>query len=682
VRLLVLAWLTFLLAVPGAAAVLVLFGPGELSVPTRLALVFGLGYAIVGGAAYVLTIARVMLPVPFLLLVAAISLGLWFVAVRRRSLREHGRAIRSEFLADRWNLVIGLLVIALIGVVRASFLRNVPIISPFRYWVDGSEIADAGRIPALSVQYGRLFPPATSKVFLNAFNAGVNFATGGDALRSLASLAWIGSMGVVVGLWALGREMGLRVTAVLLPVLTLVNRLFMADELTVDAASYKAEIFGRLVAIAGLVLAIVVLRDRKPRREAVLAGALLAVAAGTHLVPFLVVGVILAWYVVARLILDRDRGRTVRVAAAIVVTTGVLGSGILLLAGGDIGFQGAQRPGQYQVGTAGFDETRYLYTGEIPDHPLTHPRWYIAPRTVIAAYFARTFRLPPRSALRDLLTPLRTILPIVGLLLAVVMLVWFPRNLRPIGLVAWGTAATLVLLALFFSFRYDVYVPAWFGVRRLYDYGTIPVYLVGLALIEAGFLLLSKARPLAGVVVGSAFVVLVAGVVAPNRTFAGQSGTTRSQVAEFVDWTRQATPCDARILINERTVGIVRALTGRVAILEGMGPFLRPDMLRDVVGLMLSARDFFDDPAANSGFLANESVDYVVVMRDLRVGFRGPVVEHLDAAALKAVPFLEQVHSSSAFDAYRVVGLPHRSGYPKPEDHPGFSCTTEPMRSG
>src|SRR2546428_14177021 len=123
------------------------------------------------------------------------------------------------------------------------------------------------------------------------------------------------------------------------------------------------------------------------------------------------------------------------------------------------------------------------------------------------------------------------------------MLLWFPEKLRPIGLTAWGLGAGLLAVALVFSYRYDVYVPALFGVRRMYDHASIPLILMGLAVIEAGLLVAAR-RTRRAMAVGTLFVIVLSAVIIPWRTFPAQDATTRSQVVELVNWIRQNTSCD------------------------------------------------------------------------------------------------------------------------------------------
>ena len=188
-----------LMVVPGAGAAMAVFGPGTIALPTRLALVFSLGYVATGGVAFVLTIGRVLSPTSFFALLIVVTAVLWIIALRRGSLADHGRALLAEVRADPWPVLGGLVVVVGVAAVAFGFspLLNFSPSTSWRYWVDGREIAAAGRVPAASLQYGTLLPPTVSKVFLNAFDAALTYTVGTDPLRSLGPLKWLSAVGRV-----------------------------------------------------------------------------------------------------------------------------------------------------------------------------------------------------------------------------------------------------------------------------------------------------------------------------------------------------------------------------------------------------------------------------------------------------------------------------------------------------
>ena len=152
-------------------------------------------------------------------------------------------------------LAAGAIVFLAIAIVRlrSSPLLNFEMFGPWRYWADGLEIADAGRVPAETLQWGSTWTPTVSKVVLNSYHAALSYAIGRAPLPAMGALLWLASTGLAAGLWALGRELGLRRLAPLLPLLTLV---VLDDELHRNLDVYTAENVGRRVAVCARELGI------------------------------------------------------------------------------------------------------------------------------------------------------------------------------------------------------------------------------------------------------------------------------------------------------------------------------------------------------------------------------------------------------------------------------------------
>jgi hypothetical protein len=673
--------LALLVIVPGSGASIAAFGPGRLRIATRLAATFALGYGLVGGVAFMLAIARILTPTTFFAVLGAATAGLWFLGLRRASPADHARALAAEVRGDPFPIVAGLLVVACMAIVALSFspLLNLGPSASWRYWVDGREIADAGRIPAASLQYGMLLPPTVSKVFLNAFDAGASYAMGVDPLPALGALAWLSAVGLAAALWSMGREMGLRLTAPLLPLLLVMNRDFLTGEPTLDLFRFKAEAVGRMTAFCAVALIVPAVRDRLWRREAVLGGALLGITAGTHLVPTAVAGAILASYVVARLLLDHRR--TVLIMAALAGGIGViLGLAILFLPSGDVGFQGTVGNKQYASFGPNFDPTRYLLAGVVEQRPRRSAGGlHLSPSAVLENYVVRATRISPQSRLgRHGFVPLEYLMVIGGLATAVVMLLWFPSSLRPLGLVAWGLGAFLFAGTVYFSSRYDLYVLAMFGQRRLFDYAAFPVVLMGLAVVEAwAYRLGRRLRPRTAIAAVSSLVLLAGVLLVPSALPSARTIPTTSRL-EALEWLRQNAPCDARILASQRTTGIFEAATGRAAVTEGMAPYLRPQILAPVVQGLLEARAFLQSPSDNASFLTTRGIDYVVVLQ-VPLGAPKPLGEP-DFAALRALPSITLVHEDPSGLVFRVNDVgPGRATLPDGTGFPGYRCQRGPI---
>ena len=84
--------------------------------------------------------------------------------------------------------------------------------------------------------------------------------------------------------------------------------------------------------------------------------------------------------------------------------------------------------------------------------------------------------------------------PLAAILIALVMLRFYPEELRPLGLFAVLLAAVLLAVAMVFSYRYDTLIPGTFGPHRLYDYVCLLGTLLVLGCLEPVVGLLSRVR--------------------------------------------------------------------------------------------------------------------------------------------------------------------------------------------
>jgi hypothetical protein len=657
-----------LVLVPGLGATLAAYSPGRIGPATRLALAFGLGYAVVGVTAVALVIAHILQPATFFPALGIVTAVLWVSGLRRGSAREHLAALSDDLAADGWGLGIGLLVFCAIAIVRlrSSPLLNFEMFGPWRYWADGLEIADAGRVPAQTLQWGATWTPTVSKVVLNSYHAGLSYAIGRAPLPAMGALLWVASTGLAAGLWALGRELGLRRLAPLLPLLTLA---VLNDELHRNLDVYTAENVGRMVAVCALVLGVRALRDRDGWKEPLLAALLFGAGFATHGVPVVALLVVLGWYGVGRGLLDREwravLGRLVVIASSAAALTVV----VLLASGGSVGFQGASGNSSYASFGKGVDPTASLLTGTVRHSPVGHGHWYVRPAAIMHdfAESATTFQSVP--------TWVVWLVPMAAVTAAIVMLRRFPLELAPLGVVAAGTAATLLGIAFLFSYRYRTQIPGRFGIDREFDYVPLVLVLAGLALAEAAVGRLRAVRGWIPLAVAGAVVALpavaVAATVGPARHGWEQNGRDSMAV---LDWVDEHAPCAARILPDRVTLGTFAAATGRVSVVEGMGPYLRPALLHTVLTTVLEAHRFFEHPAGGAALLRRLGVDEVLVVKGVRIGSMVGVLESgVDPAAFRQVPYLDLVHTSRVLDVYRVRGA-GGGRFPDPAAAAGFSC--------
>jgi hypothetical protein len=678
------AGVLLLIVVPGVPAAFAVGRPGRIDVVTRVAMVPVLGTVVAGAVAFVLTLGGVLSAATFFAALGLATAALTVVVVRRHGLRAHVRATAEAARGDAWALLLGILAIVAIGVVRWSFTPDVHFsaASAWRYWADAVEIADAGGVPNLSLQYGSGLVPTVSKVFLNAFNAGVCYAVGRDALPALGALLWAGSVSLGLAVWALGRELGLRWTAPLLALLLVVNRTFLNPEITTDLDAYRAETFGRLVAAGGLALALHAIRNRDGWTLPLVAGATLGVAAGMHVVPVIVCGILGASYGVALLIREGDRrARVVRGAVMAGVAVTVAGA-ILVLPSGDVGLSGAAGDDVYARFGSEFDPTLFVNAGVTPEEQAAaEPRdWTLSPGrawralTASAAGEKSTEGLRPRDP-PSYVDGLGVVLAIGFIVGAAALLLWFPPRLRPLGLMAAGLAFGMAALTWWFSRRSSLFIPANFGLRRLYDYSAVPVVLLGLGLVEGAVALSSRAHRWAPAALAAALVVAAGAWLVPGaRLHPGRVDRARPVIAPM-RWVAANLPCDARILANQHSEGFFQAGLGRVAVLEGMTPYLRPEVLEEKIELFLDARAFFESPTR--AFVDGLGVTHVITVRGGGVGYPA-MLGRTGSDALDRARFLRVVHQTPAVRVYEVTDPVAPPGVARVEDFPGYHCTRDP----
>jgi hypothetical protein len=366
-------------------------------------------------------------------------------------------------------------------------------------------------------------------------------------------------------------------------------------------------------------------------------------------------------------------------AAAIGVLAVGVGAVVLLLPHGNLGLRGAGGEATGDLGSC-FDPTRYLNAGTLPTPACTVPvSWYLSPAHSLRTYVASATGISPRSPLGSAVGPLEVVLVVVGLAVAVIMLWRFPQEVRPVGLAAWGLMMSLVVMTTLFSRLYHLYIPAWFGIRRLFDYSSLPLIVFALALLEGGLLLLAFTRLprwLPGLL-SAILCVAVAAAVVPSAAAPTAALDRDRALLEPFDWIRANLPCDARILANLHTEGVFEALAGRVAVLEGATPYLVPAVRDPVVRQLLAARDFFHDPAGHSDFLTAQAVGYVAIISTGGIGYSQPIGA-VDQPALRRSPFLRPVHAARAMTIYQVVGLPLPTVVPNPGGY-GFDCPRGPV---
>jgi len=653
-----------LLLAAGAVASAAVYPPGTVTLPTRVASVFGLGYAVAALTPALLAVGRVFDPLPTAVALLVVVAALGVAAVRRcRPLRALADDARRQVRTAPAPLLLGAGVIVAIAAAR-MVVPVAPVHGAWRYWADGLELAAVGHVPAASLQWGALHPPAVSKMAGNAFTGELSFVFAAHPLTGMATALWLAVTGYAAGLFALGWELGLRKTAPLLPLLGIAGaHLPLGISLNADSIAkltfFQDEDMGRAVAVIGAAMALPCLRGETGRAARVASGCVLAAAGLTHAIP---AGVAVA-FLLAYAVLQLGRRETRRTAlAAMGVILATAGAAAIVLLGpshGEIGLQGASGGG-YVLFLGRYDPTAYADNRFLLPKPKSHARWYEPPTATIGELVDAATGWTAHGA------GLVAALLAAAVAVAAVM-VWGTAGLRLAVLSAVVLEGVLLVVALAFSYRQSLYVPATFGERRLFEYASIPVMLVALAALETGLARLGGRGTRASAAIAAALVVLVLLAAGPGQVRGDVP--TGAGTADYIAAARLATPCNARILPTVTSKGAFQALTGRADILEGMAPFLRPAILRTTVRLTHLARRYLAHPAAHPGFLDAEHVDYLLVGRGKAAGW----------AVFGHAPGLAFVRQVGAVRVYRHVGRGAGRGGVRPDDAPGYTCRRTPF---
>jgi hypothetical protein len=668
--LIVLALIACVIAVPGVAASLAAFRPGEVAIVTRLAAAFGLGYAAAGGCAYVLAATHAFRLSFFIPLWLVVSAALWVVAIRRASIHDQATALMGDVDKNLFPLLLGALVVAAVLIAHLSYLHLLG--APrYVYYLNGLEIANSHGVPSATLEYGQSWAPATDKIFLDAFTGVVGLISNNAAVGP-GVLLWVSTAGAAIGLWATAWELGIRRVGGLLPLLLLDNQLVLnLAVVTSSFTDYRSVDFGRAVAFCALALGIFAIRERRTL-PAIIAGVVLGAASGTHLVPVVIVAIGLFFTGVAEFLRAhgaRNRLAPFQYGIILAAVGGICGVVIRIFAGGSFGLGGASSPATYSSIHTSFDPTAYLYAGVFIPRGSTSGLWYLPPSQVLYDMMTSSQFVWPSWALWVLFS--------AAVVTAVLLFLLARDDLRIAGVVGLGIFLGVMAIALAFDLHYHVYIEATFGIRRLREATSLGLIIIALGVIEGLLALLARHRARLTIAVSVVVVVALAAWLLPNNSLRTDTRLSHERVM-LINWMRTQTPCNARFLVNERTEGAVTSLTGRYALLEGMGPFLRVDKLPYVVSLMLSARRFFQDPRSNEAFLREHGISYVVVSKaGLLLGYTGPPgtanIPELDAA-----PFLQQVLVTRSAIVYQV-----RNARPGPVSPllkgPILHCITTPV---
>ena len=650
----------------GFATTSTVYGPGALPLPARASLVLCFGYAVPATIAFCLAALGVLNPATMLIgLLCAFAVTLW-VGARRFGLRRQWSSLFEEARTSR-IIAFGLIVLACFALYRVAFPPALNFLqsTAFRYFADGAQIADAGAVPEQVLHWGQFYPPTVSKALPNSFTASLVLAAGREPLQVLGPLLWFASVGLAVALWGLVSELGLRYTAPFVPILLLADPGVLNAEMTSDLLTYKTEILGRMVAVTALLIGIRALGKERSRVNVIVAGVLLAVTGATHVTPLVVVLIALFWYGVAEAMISRRiKAVAFRLGAMLLVAIPLI-LVIPVLSGGDLGFEGVRG-----------DEAYSSFEGEQdPTALFADPRAYLngreSSRTVIpsAGQISESY---VSTAVGKHISGWATV-PLVLLfaILAVAIVKGLDEPIRRIGLIAGGLGVSLLILCLIIAVRFDTYIPGATGLRRLFDYNSLPVVLVIAALAESLIILMQRRSlqtPLRILAV-TAVALSLAAMQAALPSAKARSVTASS--GKPFDWLEENTPCGSRILATSRTEGVFESVAGRIGVLEGMSPYLRPSMLRDVNETISRAHSFFSQPKTRAAFLSEERVDFIYVRGNAAMG--GSRIAPKNIRRVTDLPFLTEVYASEAAQIFSV-GPPYADSQDLETGVPGYFC--------
>jgi hypothetical protein len=299
-----------------------------------------------------------------------------------------------------------------------------------------------------------------------------------------------------------------------------------------------------------------------------------------------------------------------------------------------------------------YDPTARMKGLSLAPRPKSDARWYQAPAT--------TARLAAEASVgRSLGRTSAVLVAVVVLALAGVIFAFGTLDHRCLAVGALLMWAGLLGAGLFFSFQYGLWAQGTFGERRLFEYASLPLVLIGATALQIAAERLEGRRSLAGRALGIAAALVALLLSLRSLGVSDERGTMRYIAAAAT------TPCDTRLLVDHVTRGSFQALAGRISVTEGLVPFLRPDLVNEAVALREESRAFFKSPEDSPRLLAREEVDFVLTTRADRL-------ERADS-----LRFVREVDGVSVYEVDRTEG---GERLPRPTASPGYDCLMSPSQ--
>jgi hypothetical protein len=463
--------------------------------------------------------------------------------------------------------------------------------TPWYYYGLARQVAEAGRIPATSVEF------ATTTPFLNDYHL---FTTGtamlllqqpGDPIAVITIVTLVGVLLLGYGVVALGSALGADRLTVLITIPLALSTGIGAMRLS----AYRPEGFA-----LGLVVLVVALSIDWYRRRAweslATAGILIATLSQVHGIAALTTGVMVLAAALAH-VAHGPRSELRRAGISLVVYAGAFGvTGLVFQgasgtghAGGLVNQGGLADPTWefYRIGRSSLpllppSNGQMLY--DVPGYLYGGSWWWVTVILVLAGVGLWRRRRDPDTRL----------------LVAFIVL----------------TMIGLAVVAAVFMFGWDGYVPRRTGASRI----PLEASLLVPAFIAVGLGCLAQAtwrwrgravperrrRPIMLTAVVACALVSSVGVARYNSTQA----LSRNDLAV---WRSLPLKHDDVVLTNAYTEGFIPDVTDAQGLLDGRAPYTFGDLLHRANSLFSEAQGFFADPSAHWGFLRANDISWVIV---------------------------------------------------------------------
>jgi hypothetical protein len=571
----------------------------------------------------------------FQIAVAAVSVGV-LILPRSRARTRTALLPASRRVAEMGGLSALVYLPLAYLIIRTSWSPIGP--TPWYYYWLAQQVADAGSVPATSIEF------ATTAPFLNDYHL---FSTStamllvqdpGGPMTVVRLITLLGVLLLGIGTVVFATALG----AGRLGALIAVGVVLATGIGPTRLAAYRPEGFALGMALLAVALCIDWLR-RRDVGSLVGSGLLVATLTQVHGIAALTTAVFIAAAVVVSLERGRIREQLKRsaIAAAALLGGVVVAALVFHEASGTVHAGGL-------VDQGGIADPTWEFFSAARDHPPSIPESNAAIMydSLRDLYHWSWWWMIPAGALALLGLVLNRKDPVVARLVRFTLL----------SLLGIGAIAAVFMLG------WQGYVPRRTGASRLFLEASLlvpPLVAVGLAGLARRRWPLPRAVPAVNArTKTAAFIAAVAvcgvGTLVSVSEYDKPQAPTR---AELALWRSLPLTSSDIVLANGYTEGFIPAVTGAEGLLDGRAPYTFGDLLTRANRLLRGGAGFFDDPAANWDFLADNNVTWVVVgdadARSLGTGNVWDTPPNLDA--LNSCRGLQLVDETSTLTAYRVT---------------------------